>query len=134
MFRDLLIFIFNVFSHSKQVMWGFLSHSSTVAVYITVLRHFIDAASAKHQELGRLMSLARKVGQHMQEAVLQRNSLTTASGGKVNSCSKWRLASYPDNRRFAYCCQDEKRMSQCACQLMVSFVTSSVIGENRNRF
>ena len=78
--------------------------------------------------------LARKVGQHMQEAVLQRNSLTTASGGKVNSCSKWRLASYPDNRRFAYCCQDEKRMSQCACQLMVSFVTSSVIGENRNSF
>ena len=68
----------------------------------------------------------------MQEAVLQRNSLTTASGGKVNSCSKWRFASYPDNLRFAYCCQDEKRMSQCACQLMVSFVRSSVIGENRN--
>ena len=115
-------------------MWSFLSHSSTVAVYITVLRHFIDAASAKHQELGRLMSLARKVGQHMQEAVLQRNSLTTASGGKVNNCSKWRLASYPDNPRFAYCYQDEKRMSQCARQLMVSFVTSSVIGENRNSF
>ena len=80
MFRDLFIFsVFlqqtsNVgFPQSAAALWLFTSQCYVISLMPPV---------KKHQELGRLMSLARKVGQYMQEAVLQRNSLTTASGGQ----------------------------------------------------